>query len=979
MTHKGYNVIYNLVLVFILSISSVCSTQLKNRLPPIITSLEEYKSPDGTFFISETNRVPSLEATYDALFLSDLLGLKNQINYTEVAQYIQSLQNNDFGFSPSSQLPSDLISVRNALLCFRHLGIPFPQNISGFIQSLFHSESGFFSNRPGESADLKATAFGLQSLELLGLKIDKQAVLKLLKAHVKQANEEQFFFHFPQEINLAPLSANYYGILIGSLVGYEFGNVSKWISYVISQQTSGKYGVFYSDITRTHSSLEASYHAIMSLHLLGKLSGLNAMEWVKNIDGLLAYLKKVPPNLQFVYQAYSIVAVVQPTVLFDYILSYEDGEIYEHTVIQGWPLKPLLTVTAIPGVVHSGLAIRAMVTLPGQSTPKELGFFWEKTTQQYVANDAINTMDKLGIIRFLYVVQCFPEMEVSFSFEDIKHVSYGITVASDANIAGKPVEEGQTVVIGTSFQFGVSLHNQSIDSFVSGNFDVVFSVLDSSMVCVHRQVLNGLDNKDPIAFSYDLENPNIPSGLLSFRFDIQHKPSSIVPASDLVHSSYLISYELAMKMIASEITFSPQKENPFSYRLGEKLTISMVPASFPDLRTVYAYGAFDAEKRDISRQRVFVLDVSSANGVALQRVLAIPQMTTSKTLRCAFLIDLLPTLDTLGNRILSFKYISSNGEEIELANYDSSIGELFDDSVLLSYSVNSELHLVDVEESPNRTEFYYGDMINFRFRIKDSISGNYVLSGVSNSTNVNMQLKHLQGSKGKTFISVNSPAVMHINTSDNRSEYLIRWDINPNAVRGSGFLTLVVLDADGNTIPVYVDKLKQEVQYSVTIGGDIDLQSTFFVSDAKTKEAAFIYAFQLFCQGRPLPNAQLRAVLSFRAGEEDDLTVLAVFPVAIGDVGYEVSWTMPHRKAPTGQYLLQFYREGDRIKILEGQSLKANSTSDFEDSVKPLFEANLVYQGPSIYKLPIRSQTLATFFLFAAFVFLYFRKTAYLK
>lgn len=55
-----------------------------------------------------------------------------------------------------------------------------------------------------------------------------------LSAHAVVA--EDAHFSFPEEKALSVISANYYGVVLGSYVGFDFGSFQKWAAFVDSLQ-----------------------------------------------------------------------------------------------------------------------------------------------------------------------------------------------------------------------------------------------------------------------------------------------------------------------------------------------------------------------------------------------------------------------------------------------------------------------------------------------------------------------------------------------------------------------------------------------------------------------------------------------------------------------------------------------------------------------------------------------------------------------
>jgi len=378
----------------------------------------------------------------------------------------------------------------------------------------------------------------------------------------------------------------------------------------------------------------------------------------------------------------------------------------------------------------------------------------------------------------------------------------------------------------------------------------------------------------------------------------------------------------------------------------------------------------DCTGKDSSTARSFVLDISSVGGVLLYTVPGTPHIMDGK-IKYSFAFHVPATFDGVGTKIISFRYVPYNKKDIPLSNYDDTYGELIEDPLLLNYTVNAELHMVNIEEKPKDTDFFYGNTITYRFRARDSVSNRYVTAGQNG--NIFLSLKHQQPGRSRTFISTNQPATHYVDAKGNAEGFLIRWSINPNAVRGPATLSIAGQDADGNTIPFYREGKKEEVQFMVSIGGDITVQSnvyTALVSEAS--ETAFVVGFNLFCQDRALLDAQLKCAVSYGSDQTSSQELFQV-PVAVNEKGYEVSWTSPHEKVLPGQYRLSFYREVDRVR---GDSEKKKE-GEAEEPLKPLFELNHTVQPISTTRFPFSTEFLAVITLGASFSFIWYRKSKY--
>lgn len=903
----------------------------------VVAGLAGFQTKNGGFRLSDTER-ESVEGTHNALFLSSLLGLHKQIDLEKAYSFVQSLENGDYGYGRSSGSSSDLKSVSDALWSYQLLGkpIPNPSDVATFVKNLRDESTGFFSNRAGETPNLESTFLAFRVLELLNQEADihrlSGSIHNVLTKSI-QKNKDFEYFSFPNE-NLAPISANYYALYLAIITNFDIQNVGKCVDYILSYQSPE--GGFFADEKKTYVTLDATVHGLASLWALQqKFKSVRIGEHV-NSEALIQSVRHVQYDLKSAANSYLAISLADPKSLFDVKIAYETIEvkgIFNDRIVQGTHLRPAFAAKAF-GVSHPGLSVDT--TIAFEKTRNTIDLQWKEEAQRYVAEDAFDTSDKLGEIKFDYTVRFHVAGigEIDFSLEDIKTIGYGITVASTANFLGKDIQEGEVAGSGTEFTFGVTLRNQTKDNFVSGNFDLVFQVLDSSFVTIHEEKVEGKSNTNPFKFAYTLEKTNIPSGILTFQFSVKNENG--------VHTVKKVQYLLSTPMVASHITFqnAPKGVAP-SYKVGDFVKVSFVPGSFSALKKLEP---FSEHKRD------FYLDLKSVGGVLLRSIKG-----NFESGKYTFSFDVAPTLDNLGTNVVSFRYVPSVGEEVILSNYDSELEELFDETHLLKYTVKSELVLVEVQQRPSDDDFFYGNEINFKFKVKDNVSGQYILAGAPELANVYLSLQHVT-SGGRHFTSVNQSAVHYFDKSGKPEGFLVRWTINPNAVSGPGILKIVAQDADGNSLAL--KEKGKEVVYQVNIGGKIEHSNVeSFTSARDGPESVFVVEFNLSCQNRPLKDAQLKCIVHL----EDQDSELFNLPVATNEDGvYSVSWSAPHKMTPSGNYVLNFYREVDR-------SVKADS---------PLFSLSIPFEGKPA-QLPVRVEFLVVFLLASLFYTAFSRRSKY--
>jgi len=320
---------------------------------------------------------------------------------------------------------------------------------------------------------------------------------------------------------------------------------------------------------------------------------------------------------------------------------------------------------------------------------------------------------------------------------------------------------------------------------------------------------------------------------------------------------------------------------------------------------------------------------------------------------------------------------------------------------LLNYTVVADLRVVDIVEKPETHDFFYGNDINFRFKLKDMISKQYVEKG-SNQLgigNVYLSLKHKDEHRHRPFTSAHEAAQQIINNKGEK-EYVIHWSINPNAVQGEGFLTVSAEGADNENIDLYTEDNKP-VHIEVKIGGDIHAQAiTFSTSESNTKETAIIAQFELSCQNKSLKDAQLKG--SLYKGDSSDIILFSGLPVATNEDGkYSVGFGVNHDMLPSGKYKWKFYREVDRKRAIEARELmekkrlrdeqlkaaeggevtakeEVSALPDIESTLKPLFEISFYHTAPSTGKLPIRPEIIVALILGGIFFAISYQKKHYI-
>ena len=831
-------------------------------------------------------------------------------------------------------------------------------NIVNFVRSLSDASSGLIANSAGTRGNVRSTAIAFELLELLG---EEKEVAKSLGAPLQQylsshatSDGASKLFNFSEEgLDLA--ASAYYGISLGKQVGFNFGDVPAWTSPIVARQaprTAGpnEIGAFYGDADSLNFTPESTYYSVAALSELG----IGHVEEI-DVPALRYFVGRVAVDLATSALTHSAIALTSAyRDCFELRVNFDtlDGPALNgRRVIQGTQFRASLAVLSFGQFAHPGMDAEIAVSFAGKGAQRAKLTF-DPNSRRYGAPDYIQTADELGEVKIAFSLGQYVVGlgDLSIDASDALQVGYDISVKADAHheVTDRDVFEGDTVSIGTSFRFGVALRTASKEFFVQGDFDMSFSVLDSTGVTVYNKVIDCSDRTDAIEFEYLLEDQNLPNGELTFSFDVRDR-------SGVVHTSKQVSYQLSVQMIASNIRFIGVDGDEPTFKLGDTVSVSIDPAAFPDLRTARPFAATDFSGKNIADQRVFMLDASTPSGVVLDSVKG-----TASGSGYTFKLPIQATLHATGTTIISFRYVSKSGESTVLSNFDSQSGELYEDEQALKYTVKTDLQMTEVVEAPTATTFSYGDSVNFQFKIVDKVSGKYVSS--SEHAKVSMVLKHRDEERGKTFTSARQDAVV---TND---ELLINWQINPNAIAGAGIITLVTTDADGEESPLVDAISKNPVEYLVQIGGQIDVEQTSFTwNEYFSKATAFIADFTLLCNGNRLRDAKLSAVVEYASDGKKFSEALKV-PVANGRDGqYSISWTTAHQDSPSGTYRVNVFRETDRQRAIEKAQWRAKQQRDAggameineEDiDIEPLLSVSFQHSQAKQLSLPIKMEVI---------------------
>ena len=155
---------------------------------------------------------------------------------------------------------------------------------------------------------------------------------------------------------------------------------------------------------------------------------------------------------------------------------------------------------------------------------------------------------------------------------------------------GKTYGVGNRVPLGTNFTMGVELSSARQGSFLSGNFSVVFRVLDASLMPMVRRRESAVNNSRSFFFHYHLrQDAVLPAGRLHLVVEV------IDDASGLVLTRRMVWYTLAIRMAATHLFIDKQDA-----LLGDTISVRMIPGLLSDA------GVFRAFPGNTSSRSLFI-------------------------------------------------------------------------------------------------------------------------------------------------------------------------------------------------------------------------------------------------------------------------------------------------------------------------------------------------------------------------------------
>jgi len=568
----------------------------------------------------------------------------------------------------------------------------------------------------------------------------------------------------------------------------------------------------------------------------------------------------------------------------NYKIRYAHEIIGSHPVvsqhfIQGTKIIPQIRIDSIDGSSTVGWNVILVATVNGvEIYTSQLN--WEQQTNTYISNNIIDTSSLRGRLSFKYTLQA--SQEDSFTQTESFTVGYGLNIVEEAIRDKTRISRNNNVGLGTEFNFAVTLFNETHNSFTEGSLSMV--VADASSLKLHEDVKESSESgKYEFSFTLDKDTfQGLVGGPLFFTFDARDEKGS--------HSRDTIYFKYPVQMVASEITIEGGSSDAIpTFEIGQEILVTMKPGSTPDFPNVRLHEAVAS--------RSYFVDVHSETGGNVWSVKGEADAVGSIQFRW-----IIPkTLDSHGLGLISFRFVGNSGESIQLLNYDSENNDLFDENTV-AYKVNSVFELQEFLH-PDENDFYYGNTISLKFRIRDTVAGSLLSNGRASKA-----FLYLTQTDGTTeFVSTKKEAV-----SNDEDEFEIDWSINVNSIPGKGKVSIVVAELDGDV------KINFGQSFDVNIGGTIETNNQAFItSTAVSAETAFLAEFTLSCRDKILISPQLRCVVPYSNGKSAFTDILKLKVASNNDGKASVSWTQPHSNSPSGKYRLSFYRENSQTENQE--------------------------------------------------------------
>jgi len=225
---------------------------------------------------------------------------------------------------------------------------------------------------------------------------------------------------------------------------------------------------------------------------------------------------------------------------------------------------------------------------------------------------------------------------------------------------------------------------------------------------------------------------------------------------------------------------------------------------------------------------------------------------------------------------------------------------------------------------------------------------------------------------GRNITSNFQPSVQQTGKDGSPQNFEVTWSVNPNAVKGKGFVELIVQGSDGKELQLLKENSNEIYRVNVAIGGKIEVSDKTHSSQIDEEETIFVAEVALSCAGKQLNGADLKATVK-RPGKDGQLRV-ASLPVTYSSENglYQVSWTMKNDAAVSALYTVEFYRQVDRRNVL--QQNPTATEDQIESKVQPLFTVTVSHTQQVKNVLPLKTEFIVLSILTVSFFWTSFKK-----
>ena len=873
-----------------------------------VGQLGSFQAEEGGFVLRDGAPV-SVEATAHALFLNSLYGLSSMTNIEGSLAFLKSSQNRDGGYGAAVGMPSDLHSTHDAVVGMQLAGAPlasYAKAVGGFVETMWLPSAELYAMASGSGGSMAASAYAVQTLALMDAPATQHAAaLKKKCAAAVASSGDHFAFSDDGELDVS--AQTYFGLVLAKHVGFKLdtSTLAGFEAWILAQ----------AEATRMASweDLANIMYLTQALDLVHELQGVDAaVVPLMDEDSVLARklvqfassAAQYADNLRAVASAHRIVALMQRVdgkALLAHRINYQVLDAApvrgdsQQAFLQGSAIRPILSVGNMDGVLNERVAIEGSCTLPS-GTRRAFAMTFSPEQGAYIADEYVDTSEELGFISFEYKlsVRVSTVGLVWRNVVDERRLGYNIEVAARAMMAGKHVSNADPVGLGTEFEFDVTLGSLNTASFVSGAFKLTLNVLDSSLVSIAEQTIDGHSNSAPLAFKYTHATANIPSGHLIFRFEVTDDAGS-------THTRGSKIYSLGAPMMAAELSLASGGE----FQLGSKIAFTM-KATVLDAATG-ALLPFDGAH---AAERQFQAALMSMSGEALEVV----QGSASSDGTYSFSFTVPSTMDVIGDNVVVIYYVTASNERVDVQNEP------------VTLRVVADLSLTALTAEPKAGgDYFYGDALSFAFKIRDARSKSIVRLGAADRSAVVLTLTH---GADKQDLGV-------AQLQEDGESFALTWTINANSVAGAGVLSLEGRNGGGEPVAIKNAAGSGDVAYAVNIGGDIVVESNVHASkpDEYMKRVVLSTDFQLTCRGSVLPDAELLAAVFVGSGSSRKLHLGRV-PVAVeaSRGRYQVTWIEDAEDLSSGDYTVAFVGAGMDPAV-----------------AKPMFEIVVPYNGSAFF------------------------------